>query len=296
MKCVLLIALLLSFFLAACEPSKANQDATATALEIETEIARLEATIYAEATIQAARYSTPTPPASVPESKTPSPTMTAFQGASVEVLINANCRSGPGTIYPVITAYFAGETVKIVGISPDSKWWVVQIAAGDSRCWIWGELIAILGMQANLPTFPMPPTPEIPAAGPGDTAYELTLLELINHERAKVGAGPLRIDVRLVAAARSHSTDMALNNFFNHVNLKGITFNKRIAAQGYVFSAVGETLFAGGDTDTCISMWLESPAHRQTMLNPIFTEVGIGVFWYTESNWTVYVTADYGRP
>jgi uncharacterized protein YkwD len=295
MKHVLLIALLLLLFLVACEPSKANQDATATASEIETEIGWLEATLNAEAITQAPS-STPTPPAILPERKSPSPTMTAFQGASVEVLINANCRSGPGTIYPVITAYFAGETVQIVGISPDGMWRVVQIAAGDSRCWMWGELIAILGMEANLPTFPMPPTPEIPAAGPGDTAFELTLLELINNERAKVGAGPLRIDARLVAAARSHSTDMALNDFFDHVNLKGMTFNERIAAQGYVFSAAGETLSAGGDPATCITMWLESPSHRETMLNPIFTEVGIGVFWYTESNWTVYVTADYGRP
>ncbi|MCJ7625090.1 MAG: SH3 domain-containing protein, partial [Anaerolineaceae bacterium] len=167
MKRVLHIALPLLVFLVACEPNKANLDATTTAWQIETDIAQLEATINAEATLQAAGDSTPIPPSTVPEGKTPSPTMTAFQGASVEVLVNANCRSGPGTIYPVITAYFAGEIVKIIGNSPDGMWRVVQIAKGDSRCWIWGELIAILGIQADLPTFAMPPTPEVPAAGPG---------------------------------------------------------------------------------------------------------------------------------
>ena len=122
------------------------------------------------------------------------------------------------------------------------------------------------------------------------------MLELINAERAKGGVGQLTMVPRLVAAARSHSTDMAINDFFSHTGTSDTTFGQRISAQGYIFSAAGETLFAGGDPATCIQMWLDSPSHRETMLSPLFTQVGIGVFWYTESTYAVYVTADFGSP
>jgi uncharacterized protein YkwD len=212
------------------------------------------------------------------------------------VKMNANCRSGPGTVYQVVGGYFVEDRVDLVGISPDGAWWVVRMDENNGLCWIWGQLLELDSQARDLPVFPMPPTPVVPAAGPGDATYELLLLDLINQERAEAGVGLLSMEPRLVAAARSHSTDMAINGFFDHTGTGGTDFGQRISAQGYLYSAAGETLFAGGDAYTCIQMWLESPAHRETMLSPVFTQVGIGVFWYAESDYGIYVTADYGSP
>lgn len=222
------------------------------------------------------------------------PTGQALQSA--EVLANANCRAGPGTVYQVIAGFYAEERVDLVGISPDRAWWVVRMDESGGLCWIYGPLLALEPQAHDLPVFPAPPTPVVPAAGPGDVTYELLLLELINQARAEAGVGALSMEPRLVAAARSHSTDMAINGFFDHTGTGGTGFGQRIAAQGYLYTAAGETLFAGGDAYTCLQMWLDSPSHRETMLSPLFTQVGIGVFWYEGSEYGVYVTADYGSP
>lgn len=214
---------------------------------------------------------------------------------SARVLANANCRSGPGTAYQVIAGFLVEERVDLVGISPDGAWWVARIPEGG-YCWLWGQLIELTPQARDLPVFPLPPTPVVPAAGPGDLDYELRLLDMINEERSSVGAAPLTMEPRLVAAARSHSTDMALNGFFDHTGTGGTSFSQRIASQGYLYSAAGETLFAGGDIQACIKMWLESPAQRDTLLSPLFTQVGIGVFRHAESDYGVYVTADYASP
>ena len=234
-----------------------------------------------------------TPPSDLLNSPTPPPSSPAL---TAEVVINANCRSGPGTMYQVVSGYFSGEKVNLVGVNPDGDWWVVRISQSGGECWIWGQLLSLDTAAQALPVYPVPPTPVVPAAGPGDLAFELALLDLINQERARVGAGALVMEPRLVAAARSHSTDMAFNDFFSHTGTGGSDVGERIAQQGYWYSIAGETLCAGGDVNICVQMWLESPSHHDAMLDPRFTQVGIGVFWYTESTHRVYVTADYASP
>ncbi len=280
---VVLIAFLFGLYLAGC--SKVEETETALSQELPSPVILEEALPPVDET----------PQQPIPEStSTLFPTSTILYSA--DVLMNANCRSGPGTIYQVVAGYFTGDKVDLVGISPDGEWWVVRMAGDGATCWIWGQLLSAPQEARDLPVFPMPPTPMVPAAGPGDVNFELALLDLINAERANAGVGLLTMDSRLVAAARSHSTDMAINDFFDHTGTGSTTFGQRISAQGYIFSAAGETLFAGGDAATCIQMWLDSPTHRETMLSPLFTQVGIGVFWYTESTYPVYVTADYGSP
>jgi hypothetical protein len=90
------------------------------------------------------------PVPTVPEAtSTPIPTDTSVSTATVTstatlsgpvatFIKNANCRQGPGTTYDVVTSFFKGETVQIVGRNPDydNTWWYVVIPSTGGKCWV----------------------------------------------------------------------------------------------------------------------------------------------------------------
>ena len=63
--------------------------------------------------------------------------------------------------------------------------------------------------------------------------YENEVVRLTNVERTGRGCPALRIDDRLVKAARAHSTDMVAARFFSHTGSDGSTFVAREVAAGY---------------------------------------------------------------
>jgi uncharacterized protein YkwD len=237
---------------------------------------------------------------STPESAlaTSTPVSIEFGPAPVtaEVTLHANCRSGPGTQYQIVTGYAIGERVGLVGISPDGAWWVVRMDGNGGFCWIWGQLLALDDRSHDLPVYPVPPTPMVAAAGAGDPDYESTLLNLINQERSNIGVAPVTSDARLVTAARSHSTDMATNNFFDHTGTGGTSFGQRITAQGYLYSSANEIIYANGEPQQCLWDWMQNIPYREILLDPTYTQVGIGVFRDPDSTNRVYVTADFVTP
>lgn len=126
------------------------------------------------------------------------------------------------------------------------------------------------------------------------------LYQLINEERAKVGVPALEFSPVLARVAQEHSDEMAKHNFFGHNSLNGLTFVNRIRNAGYNFTAASENLFAGNgpydDASYVINTWLRSTSHRENMLNPAYTEVGIGYQLNPDSTYGAYFTADFGTP
>ena len=78
----------------------------------------------------------PTATATVTNTATITPTAT-LSGPVVTLIKDANCRNGPGTGYDVITSYFKGETLQIVGRNPDfnNTWWYINMPTGG-KCWV----------------------------------------------------------------------------------------------------------------------------------------------------------------
>ena len=68
------------------------------------------------------------------------------------------------------------------------------------------------------------------------TAYEQFMLELINAERAKVGAQPLAAQGDLNASAETHSKWMIAADVFSHTGAGGSTPTQRMTAAGYSFT------------------------------------------------------------
>jgi uncharacterized protein YkwD len=116
-----------------------------------------------------------------------------------------------------------------------------------------------------------------PAAGATVGSSTVTsLLGAVNHTRTARGLPPLRIDTRLVRAARSHSLEMLRGNYFAHGDFHG-----RMVAFDVQGPTAGENLAWGNGSyaspASIVAEWLASPEHRANLLRPGWTRIGIGL-------------------
>ncbi|NJO97736.1 MAG: CAP domain-containing protein [Pleurocapsa sp. CRU_1_2] len=63
--------------------------------------------------------------------------------------------------------------------------------------------------------------------------FDQQILDLVNQERAKVGADPLSINQQLDQAADLHSQDQASMNNMTHTGSNGSDAGTRIQGEGY---------------------------------------------------------------
>jgi uncharacterized protein YkwD len=150
---------------------------------------------------------------------------------------------------------------------------------------------------ATTPVTPPATTPTTAPSAPSDGTYaaiETEVVTLTNTFRQANGCGALRVDARLVAAARAHSADMAARNFFDHTGSNGSTFVQREAAAGYTTGASAENIAWGYRTaNDVVNGWVNSPGHRANILNCSSVAVGVGLAYKTDG--TPYWTQDFGR-
>jgi len=105
---------------------------------------------------------------------------------------------------------------------------------------------------------------------------ERQFLQAVNERRSQHRLPPLRVDDRLVRAARQHSRDMVARQYFAHGNFAG-----RLGRFGARGPLVGENLGWSTDDGTSIQRvvtnWLASPPHRAVMLRRGFQLIGVGI-------------------
>ncbi len=122
------------------------------------------------------------------------------------------------------------------------------------------------------------------------------LLNQTNAVRQSQGLSSLRFSYQLGQAAQNHATDMATYNYFSHVGRNGSKLVDRINQTGYEYTALGENLAAGYDTPKAVvEGWLNSPSHRENLLNPSYNEIGFGVFFNESSRYGSYWVQEFGR-
>jgi hypothetical protein len=136
------------------------------------------------ATIQAQSQSSPAPAASnTPEntakpSDTPTVTLTPTNIPTSTVTLTStpsvpmvtvsqttNCRTGPGTVYGLISALNPGGSAQVVGKFSAGNYWVINTPGGTGTCWLWGQYATVSGNTSSLPEMyaPPSPTPALPA-------------------------------------------------------------------------------------------------------------------------------------
>ena len=106
----------------------------------------------------------------------------------------------------------------------------------------------------------------------------------LNAVRARHGLRPLRWDWRLWAGAQRMARDVTRQRFFTHVTPDGRNLVDRVRAAGYLRGgrwSVGENLAWGhGALSSPLAIvigWMQSASHRRNVLDPDFSDVGIGV-------------------
>ncbi|MDM8158730.1 CAP domain-containing protein [Labilibaculum sp. K2S] len=82
---------------------------------------------------------------------------------------------------------------------------------------------------------------------------------------------------KLEKAALKHSKDMMDNNFFSHTSSNGDKFVDRLNDAGYSYNKAGENIALGySSEESVINGWLTSQGHCANIMNPNFTEMGVG--------------------
>lgn len=122
---------------------------------------------------------------------------------------------------------------------------------------------------------------------------ELDIYSLINRERTRRDLKMLVWDDRLANIARSYSRQMAIGGFFAHADPAGKMVQDRVwNARLHRWKKVGENLFWVKSEDDfrelAVRRWMDSPTHRENVLDDSWTSTGIGI-WQAD-NGRFYVT------
>ena len=141
------------------------------------------------------------------------------------------------------------------------------------------------------------------------SANEQYLLELINAARTEIGAQPLASNTLLDQAAEDHSEWMINTDIFSHSGAGGSDPGTRMTAAGYTFGgsswtwgeniAWASTRAPDGYQDEVRLLHtnlMNSPGHRENLLNGDFKEVGLGFEIGEYQGWQgAFVTEDFAR-
>jgi uncharacterized YkwD family protein len=179
-----------------------------------------------------------------------------------------------------------------VGVAEDETYlYIVQIFIGKQNA-----------LEATSPSYQTQPIPSSPLPSPGSntttslvppatpvstpssvqsalslTVDEQKMINLVNVQRAKYGLTPLKINADLIQAARLKAKDMVENNYFSHTSpTYGSPFNM-LRQFGISYRTAAENLAGAPTVEIAHESLMNSPGHRANILNPNFTDIGIGV-------------------
>lgn len=97
---------------------------------------------------------------------------------------------------------------------------------------------------------------------------------LVSAYRSRNGLGSVGVDSRLMQAAAEQARAMGERDRIGH-SVAG-SLGGRVSGTGYDWGATAENLGAGYPTlDSAMAAWRDSAGHRQNLLNPLVTEIGV---------------------
>jgi uncharacterized protein YkwD len=149
---------------------------------------------------------------------------------------------------------------------------------------------------------PINGTPVIRVTGPAScnystsSAYQNEIANLINNARVQAGLAPLTVNAQLAAAAQGHSIDMACHGLISHTGSNGSSLYERIAAAGYNATFYSEIIYGSGYPQTAFDWWMSDQIHRNEILNPNVTEMGVGYAYKADTSSGGYYTVDFASP
>lgn len=110
------------------------------------------------------------------------------------------------------------------------------------------------------------------------------VLRLVNIERARIGAPPLRLASDLQTATAIRAKEIV--GYFSHTRPNGTDCFTVMKNRGRI---CGENIAAGNSSASAtVKQWMNSDGHRKNILNPAFRELGIGYAYEKRSTYQHY--------
>lgn len=106
---------------------------------------------------------------------------------------------------------------------------------------------------------------------------EQEVLDLINKERSMQGLNELQPYSELQKVAKMKAEDIVNNSYFSHTSPTYGTPFEMLKAEGVTYKYAGENL-AGNETGLrAVDAWMNSPTHKDNILDSNYTYTGICV-------------------
>jgi uncharacterized protein YkwD len=119
------------------------------------------------------------------------------------------------------------------------------------------------------------------------------VINLTNAQRTASGLADLQTSVELTDSAQRYADHLAVDGNFSHTD--GSVLASRVSATGYRYQFLGENLALGQrSAHSVVAAWMASPDHRANMLDPRFTQMGVGIA--TRSDGQIVWCIDFGWP
>ncbi len=179
---------------------------------------------------------------------------------------SAYIRGGNSIDYPVVTTVKKDESLDTAG--QVGKWYIIVLDDGRVGA-ISPHDVKPITDKAEKSVI----TTNIEDLNPN----EKELLRLLNGERAKIGLSPLKVNLEATEIARYKSQDMIDNDYFSHYSpTYGSPFEMlRTFNIKYIYA--GENIAGNTSVKEAHESLMDSEGHKENILNPEFTHVGIGV-------------------
>ena len=125
----------------------------------------------------------------------------------------------------------------------------------------------------------------VPTVNEKADSFEREVVRLVNIERRKNGLSELKYNWQLCRVARYKSEDMRDKGYFSHTSPTYGSPFQMIKNFGISYRTAGENIAKGQTSpEAVVKAWMNSSGHRANILNPSFTEIGVG---YASGNyWT----------
>lgn len=128
-------------------------------------------------------------------------------------------------------------------------------------------------------------TVAVVGAVPAHASAESSYLRILNQERTSHGLAPLHVNTTLRSVARSWTARMAASGVLRH--------NPALTTEVRNWRSLGENVGTGSSIRALADAFWASAEHRDNILDPAFSQVGIAV---AVANHRLWISVDFRQP
>ena len=221
---------------------------------------------------------------------------------AINVTAAQPCTSSFVTVYPAGAArptasnlnFSAGQTIANMVVVPVGSNGKISLYNNSGQTHL---LVDVLGWFDGTPMAGSTPVNLTTSGGcqPPLSAVSVECTALTNSYRASAGLPPLTISPLLNNSAQDHSNYQAATQTMTHTGAGGTDPGTRMTNAGFIWRTWGENVaFGQASCAVVLAAWMNSPGHRDNILNPSFTHIGIGMA--IGANGYKYWTMDLAAP